>query len=296
MNIKALTYLVVEATDPQEWSAFGERVIGLSAQILPNGDIALQADERLGRIFITPGTANRYRASGWEVQSEAAFNAALQKLAAKGIAFVTSPAPEAAQRGALGLARFADPAGNRHELVWGFRSGFKRFISPVGVTKFVMGDLGIGHTVLPALNFDKTRAFFTDVMGLGLSDLMLHHPAGENGPAMRIHFMHVDNARHHSLALFEGEVPAGCVHFMLEYEGMDEVGRAIDRAAAHGAKMTATLGRHVNDGVTSFYCATPGGFSVELGWGGKLIDWSRNTIFESTSVSLWGHDFSLGFK
>ncbi|MCB5944311.1 VOC family protein [Acidocella sp. KAb 2-4] len=296
MNIKALTYLVVESTDPRDWAAFGERVIGLSAQPLADGGIALRADERLGRIFAVPGARNRYHASGWEVRNEAEFTAALKIFEAKGVNFDIGTNAEAAQRGALGLARFADPAGNRHELVWGFRSDFSRFTSPAGVPKFVMGDLGMGHTVLPAPNFDETRAFFTDILGLGLSDLMVHRPGGADGPAMRIHFMHVGNPRHHSLALFEGEVPAGCVHFMLEYESMDEVGRAIDRAAAHGAKMTATLGRHVNDGVTSFYCATPGGFSVELGWGGTLIDWSRNTVFESTSVSLWGHDFSLGFK
>jgi hypothetical protein len=28
---------------------------------------------------------------------------------------------------------------------------------------------------------------------------------------------------------------------------------------------------------------------------GALIDWDRHTVFESTSVSLWGHDFSVGF-
>jgi hypothetical protein len=35
-------------------------------------------------------------------------------------------------------------------------------------------------------------------------------------------------------------------------------------------KLMATLGRHVNDRMTSFY-------------------------IETTAVSLWGHDFSLGF-
>lgn len=296
MDIKSLAYIVVESTVPQSWAAFGERVVGLAAQKLSGQGLALRADERLGRIFVVPSNEDRYHASGWEVADAAAFARVLARLDEAGTGYSIATEEEAKARGALGLARFADPAGNRHELVWGFVSDFSRFHSPAGVPRFVTGGLGMGHTVLPAPNFDEVQSFFTNVLGFGLADLMVHRPGGPEGPAMRIHFMHVGNARHHSLALFEGAVPSGCVHFMLEYDGMDEVGRAIDRAAAHGAKMTATLGRHVNDGVTSFYCATPGGFSVELGWGGKLVDWPSNTVFESTSVSLWGHDFSLGFK
>jgi len=296
MDIRALSYIVVESAMPQRWAAFGEQVVGLSARQLEGGGIALQADERLGRIFVDPGERERYLASGWELPDEAAFAAALDELGQAGTACELASPAQAAARGVLGLARFADPDGNHHELGWGFRSDFKRFISPAGVPRFVMGKLGMGHTVLPAPHFDETRRFFTEIMGLGMADLMVHCPLGADGPAMRIHFMHCGNPRHHSLALFEGEVPSGCVHFMFEYESMDEVGRALDRAIVSGAKLTATLGRHVNDGVTSFYCATPGGFSVELGWGGQLIDWERHTVFESTSASLWGHDFSLGFS
>ncbi len=296
MDIRALSYIVAESTAPHDWSAFGEQVIGLAATALPHGGVALKADERLGRIFVEPGPQDRYHASGWELANEAAFEQALTQLAAAGTAFTRASREEAARRGVLGLARFQDPAGNRHELTWGYCSDFNRFQSPAGVPRFVTGAMGMGHTVLPAPNFDETCAFFTNVLGFGLADLMIHRPGGPGGPEMRIHFMHVGNARHHSLALFEGEVPSGCVHIMFEYESMDELGRALDRAIATKARLTATLGRHVNDGVTSFYCATPGGFSIELGWGGRQMDWSTHTVFESTSVSLWGHDFSLGFK
>ncbi|MBU6252538.1 MAG: biphenyl 2,3-dioxygenase, partial [Alphaproteobacteria bacterium] len=50
-----------------------------------------------------------------------------------------------------------------------------------------------------------------------------------------------------------------------------------------------------NDHMTSFYMETPSGFALEYGYGGRTLDWDRHTIFESTSVSLWGHDFSVGF-
>lgn len=295
MKIKALAYIVAEATDPEAWVAFGERVVGLQAVNLGAGYLALKADERLGRIFIEPGERDCYAVTGWEVADAKAFEDALADLARAGVDAQLVEGADAHKRGFMALARFRDPAGNRHEIGWGYRSDFRRFVSPVGVRGFVTGPLGMGHAVLPAPNFDEVQAFFTDVLGLGLADLMVHRPAGDEGVQQRIHFLHCGNPRHHSLALFEGAVPSGCVHMMLEYASIDEVGMAMDRLAAEGGKMTATLGRHTNDGVISFYCATPGGFAIELGFGGRLIDWDEHSVFESTSVSLWGHDFSLGF-
>jgi hypothetical protein len=44
---------------------------------------------------------------------------------------------------------------------------------------------------------------------------------------------------------------------MLEVNSFDEVGRAYDRMLKHKTKLMATLGRHVNDQMISFYMATP---------------------------------------
>jgi len=174
-------------------------------------------------------------------------------------------------------------------------SDFARFASPRQVRGFVTGALGYGHVVLPAPRIDQTRDFLIDVLGFGVSDFMVHRPLGPDGPASRIDFMHCDNARHHSLALFEGEVTAGCVHMMVEVPDLDEVGRAYDRMLGQGTRLMATLGKHTNDRMTSFYVATPGGFALEYGFGGLQIDWDRHTEFEFTEASLWGHDFSVGF-
>jgi 3,4-dihydroxy-9,10-secoandrosta-1,3,5(10)-triene-9,17-dione 4,5-dioxygenase len=58
--------------------------------------------------------------------------------------------------------------------------------------------------------------------------------------------------------------------------------------------MSATLGRHVNDLMLSFYMRTPGGFDVEFGCEGRQVDDEKWIARESTAVSLWGHDFSVG--
>lgn len=294
MDIAGFSYAIIKARHPKAWRRFGEDVIGMSAHDIPGG-LALRMDERAGRLFIEGGSEDRYFASGWEIRSESAFSAALAKLNARGIVFHKATPAELALRHVFDMVWFLDPSGNRHELALGYATSFERFQSPVGVPNFITGDLGLGHLVLPAPKIQETRAFMCDVLGFGLADILIHRPLGHGGPEQRIDFMHCANGRHHSLAVFEGEVPSGCVHLMVEVPTMDELGRAYDRMLAHGVRLMATLGKHTNDHMTSFYMETPGGFALEYGFGGRTIDWDRHTVFESTSVSLWGHDFSVGF-
>ena len=43
--------------------------------------------------------------------------------------------------------------------------------------------------------------------------------------------------------------------------------RSMERAQAAQVPVTATLGRHTNDRMVSFYVRTPAGFEVEFGFG-----------------------------
>lgn len=293
MEVAALAYSVVTARNPDEWERFAREIAGFSAHAVAGG-LALRLDERAGRLFVIQAESNGYFASGWEVRTAKQYDEALARLDANGVAYTHATPEERALRHVTAMVWFLDPAGNRHELTYGFVSTFKPFVSPQG-TRFVTGDMGYGHAVLPAPNIVETREFLARNLGLEVSDFMIHRPLGEGGPEMRIDFLHCANGRHHSLALFEGEVPSGCVHMMVEVMSIDEVGHAYDRMEAAGARLMATLGRHTNDHMISFYVETPSGFALEYGCGGKVIDWDHHTVFESTSASLWGHDFSIGF-
>lgn len=259
----------------------------------PGGGLYVKMDERPFRMLIVEGSEARYLASGWELGSEQAFSDALQHLTQAGVEWELGSAAQVEQRGVQALATLVDPSGNRHELSWGHRSDCQPFVSPQGVPRFVTGDMGLGHTVLPAPNFDATLAFAKDVLGFGLSDIFNFRPDPAAAP-IRIHFLHCRNARHHSLALAEYPVPSGCVHVMVEVDSMTEVGRAHDRLLAHDVRLSATLGQHLNDRMTSFYMKTPSGFDLEYGYGGLQVDWAEHSAFEFTRVSIWGHDFSVG--
>ncbi|MBS5837716.1 MULTISPECIES: VOC family protein [Pseudomonas] len=293
IDIRGLSYFVAQSPDPVAWQRYAEDVLGMMVTPAPSGGLYVKMDERPFRMLIVPGDEARYVASGWELGNEAAFNAAIATLDQADVSWRQGSAEQCEQRGVQALVHVTDPSGNRHELSWGHRSDCQPFVSPQGVPRFITGDMGLGHTVLPAPNFDATLAFAKDVLGFELSDIFNFRP-DPSAPPIRIHFLHCKNSRHHSLALAEYPVPSGCVHVMVEVDNMTEVGRAHDRRLAHEVPLSATLGQHLNDRMTSFYMKTPSGFDLEYGYGGLLVDWQAHSAFEFTRVSLWGHDFSVG--
>ena len=295
IDIRGLSYFVAQSPDPVAWQRYAEDVLGMMVTPAPTGGLYVKMDERPFRMLIVPGDEARYVASGWELGNEAAFNAAIATLNQADVSWRQGSAEQCEQRGVQALVHVTDPSGNRHELSWGHRSDCQPFVSPQGVPRFITGDMGLGHTVLPAPNFDATLAFAKDVLGFELSDIFNFRP-DPSAPPIRIHFLHCKNSRHHSLALAEYPVPSGCVHVMVEVGSMTQVGRAHDRRIAHDVPLSATLGQHLNDHMTSFYMKTPSGFDLEYGYGGLLVDWQAHSAFEFTRVSLWGHDFSVGFK
>lgn len=294
LDIRGLAYVVAESSDMDRWGSYARDVLGMMPTRNPDGTLLIKMDERQYRFQVEPGSNDKYTASGWEVANQEAFAKALKALESVQVSYEMGSAALCAKRQVQNLAIVMDPAGNRHEIVWGFKSDFVHFASPQGVSRFVTGEQGLGHTVLPAPNFDETCAFVRDVLGFGLSDIYNMRPGGEDGPLIRIHFFHCGNARHHSLALAEFPSPTGCVHVMVEVENMPEVGRAMDRMQANQVKLSATLGQHTNDKMISFYMKCPSNFDIEFGYGGAVIDWEEHITHEFTRVSLWGHDFSIG--
>ena len=76
---------------------------------------------------------------------------------------------------------------------------------------------------------------------------------------------------------------------MVETNDRDDVGAAFDRAWATDLAIPNGLGRHDNDGMFSFYVASPAGFQVEVGHGARVITdgWDDNRRYDR--ISAWGH-------
>jgi len=289
MKIAELGYLLVGAPDVAEWRNFGEKVLGTMMVDGPDGALYARIDERAFRIAILPGHDNGLLASGWLVADPDAFSGARAELQAAGVATVEGDAAGAALRKVQAYFSFKDPAGHAHEIAWGPISDFTPFVSSAGVSRFVTEGLGLGHVVLAAPDsYDAEYDFWTKTCGFGLSDIL---KMSMGGPMLRVGFLHCGNPRQHSLAIGELPFPGGCIHIMLEVGTIVDVGRALDRVEAHGAKLFATIGQHVNDDMVSFYVMTPGGFPLEYGCGDKQVDWSKHVAFETTMGDSWGHKF-----
>lgn len=288
MGVKELGYLVIEARDPGAWDRFLTEVAGvMRAGSALDGAALYRIDERPFRFRIEPSDRDYLAAAGLEVRAED-FDALVERLRVADRPVSEIAADVAGARYIARGVRTSDPAGNSLELYVGHATDDVRFVSPAAVSGFVTGEMGLGHVVFAAPNFAETHRFYREVLGLGDTDLP-EMPLG-GGATMRFAFMHADNGRHHSLAIGEmSQPPSGCIHIMLEARTREDVGRAYDRMHAAGVPVSATLGQHVNDAMMSFYMQTPGGFDLEFGYDGLVIEPESWTPTAHTEVSSWGH-------
>ncbi|MFD4669302.1 iron-dependent extradiol dioxygenase HsaC [Lentzea sp. NPDC058450] len=299
MGIRSLGYLRIEATDMDRWREFALKVLGMvEGKGSTPGALYLRMDDFPARLVIVPGEADRLQASGWEAATEAELEEVAKRLASAGVSYVEGTAEDLAERRVTGLIRFSDPSGNVLEVFHGAALEHRRVVSPYG-HRFVTEEQGLGHVVLSTSDDEAALRFYRDVLGFRLRDSMRLPPQfvgrPADGPPAWLRFFGC-NPRHHSLAFLPMPTPSGIVHLMVEVENTDDVGLTLDRALRRKVPMSATLGRHVNDLMLSFYMKTPGGFDVEFGCEGRQVsdeDWIAR---ESTAVSLWGHDFSVGHR
>ena len=294
--IRSLGYLRIESADVAAWREFGVRILGMVEGRGPEeGALYLRMDDFPARLVIVPGARERLVASGWEVADAGELAAVGHALADAGVAVKAATPEELAARRVGEMLRFDDPAGNAIEVFCGAALEHRPAVSPYG-NQFVTGDMGLGHVVLPVAGAaDAALAFYTGVLGFRQRDSM-RMPAefvgGAPGdPPAWFRFLGCC-PRHHSLALAPMPAEAGIVHLMIEVAALDDVGRALDRCARREAPLSASLGRHANDLMVSFYVRTPGGFDIEYGTDGLRVDDATWVSRESTAVSLWGHSFA----
>lgn len=311
MNVKSLGYVVVQSTDLDKWLDYGTNVIGMmnAPSMADNGSVYLKMDQRPFRYQIVKGEFDGLLLSGWDMGSEADFNARLDVLTEKGIPFEKiEDTAILSERAVSGLARLVDPSGNQLELYWSDMSvavDAVEFASGLDVDEFVTtaengDDMGLGHVVLHApTDFEGVHAFYQD-MGFIDSDITDMSDKGMG----KIYFMHC-NPRHHSLALWSWGAPTpetefrpspeskapGCVHVMSEVKTLPEVGTCLDRVNEREIPVLSTLGEHINDEMYSFYMLTPGNFAMEFGFSGLQLDESWETTY-NTEASKWGHKWN----
>ena len=290
-DLKSLGYITASTSDIERWRHFAFGVLGFAEGQGPDPSaLYLRMDERAARIIVVPGETDRVLTIGWEVRDHAALQRVTAALDRAAVAFKRLSVDEAGDRRVEEVISFEDPSGTTLELFHGAVLDHSPVITPFGA-KFVTGDQGLGHVVVPATDPNAMFDFYTDVLGF-LSRGAFRVPLPKEFGPVRVRFLGI-NERHHSMAI----VPAahqrdpGVVHVMVEVDTLDAVGRALDRINADGIQLSSTLGRHTNDKMVSFYVRAPGDWDIEFGTDGMRVDETYYTAEEITADSYWGHQW-----
>jgi 2,3-dihydroxybiphenyl 1,2-dioxygenase len=281
MTVQALGYLGIRAKDLTDWGSYGTGLLGLQRIDKSRSSLAFRMDDRKQRLIVDADGGEGIAYFGWEVKDAAALDALAAKLDANGIKFARGSRALADERRVADLIVLNDPLGYRVEVLHGAEVTTDPFMPGRNISGFRTGPLGMGHVVLMVDDIDKMVAFYDGVLGFQQTDYFVS--------PYRVSFYHV-NSRHHSLAFVELGTN-GVHHMMVELFSFDDVGQGYDVAQMEQGRVTSTLGRHINDRVTSFYTRTPSGFHMEYGWGGRVIEmdgWQPSEYVDGPSA--WGHD------
>lgn len=290
-EVKGLGYVRVEASDIGRWRELAFDVLGFNeGAASTETELHLRMDERGSRLVVEASEHDRVTAVGWEVRDQLALARLREQLEKLGHVIKPMSPEEAQARGVEEAFSMDDPGGTPLEFFHGPVLDHSPVITRYG-QKFVTGDQGLGHVVVPTPNFDETYRFYTATLGF-LPRGAMRMPMPPEYGVQRIRFLGV-NQRHHSLAMMpvpEGRDP-GLVHIMVEVDNLDAVGMALDQVVKRDFPVSSTLGRHTNDKMISFYVRVPGGWDIEYGTEGALVNEDFYTSAEITADSYWGHEW-----
>lgn len=287
-----LGYVVAASQHLTDWRRFGADAIGLHVDELSADVLRFRLDDRECRFLIQRGPAEDLMAMGWQVDDHETFDRIVKRVTERGVPIAEGTLEEAAVRGVERLWRFAGPKGITQEI----------FTTPVRTAKplrmitsgFVTGDAGMGHVAITTRDPHGLHAYFNTVFDSRLSDFIDENVAGMN---LRIRFLRV-NERHHSVAIANVQqlrvdpIRTKAQHVNIQAATLDDMLSAYQRVRELGFKMAWSVGQHTNDRSLSFYCVTPSGFELEMGWNPVTVGPQREATWEPATyqgISIWGH-------
>ncbi len=279
VSVNQLGYLGLSVSDIDAWETFATEVLGLQVSGKgSDGTLYLRMDEYRHRFLVHPTGKDDLDYVGWQVTNEQELVEMADRLKKAGISVAEGDREEAKSRKVEGLIKFQDPNGVASEVFFGPPISFDNpFNSPRPISRFVTGDLGLGHIVLFVDDLNESVNFYRDILGMRISDYI-----------RQLAFFHC-NPRHHTLALAAAQAPKRLNHFMLQLDSINDVGATYDLCQDQGIGIVRGLGRHTNDHMVSFYLRTPSGFDVEWGWGAREVDDATWQVARHETGSIWGH-------
>ena len=266
-----LGYLVVESNRMLDWHRFGADAIGLHVDELSRDALRFRLDEHQCRFLIRRGPAEDLTAIGWQIADHSSFDQVLKRVVDRGVPIEEGTDEEAALRGVERLWRFPGPKGVVQELFTTACTAPEplRMIT----SGYVTGRAGMGHVAITSTDPAGIHRYFGTVFDSRLSDFIDENIAGLT---LRIRFLRV-NERHHSIAVAGTRgvrldpIRTSVQHVNIQVADLEDMLAAYHRVQELGFRMAWSVGQHTNDRELSFYCVTPSGFELEVGWNPVVV-------------------------
>ncbi len=232
---KSLGYVTIQTADIERWRQFAFKRTRFRRGHRSRSGRAVSADGRARRAHRRDprrcATASSPSAGRSAITPH--WSGSGRPLDAAGVPYKQLSQGEADDRRVEEVLTFDDPAGNTLEVFHGAVLDHSPVVTPFGA-RFVTGDQGMGHVVLPALDANGLFEFYTETLGF-LSRGSFRVPLPKEFGPIRIRFLGV-NERHHSLAIAPAMTlrDPGLIHMMVEVDTLDAVGEALDRVDQGG--------------------------------------------------------------
>jgi 2,3-dihydroxybiphenyl 1,2-dioxygenase len=287
-----LGYVVVESNRMTAWNRFGADAIGLHVDAPDRDHLRFRLDERECRFLVRRGAAEDVVGAGWEVDDHETFEEILARVHAAGLPVTEGTPDEAARRGVERLWRFPGPKAIATEI-------FTRPVTTAAPLRmqnsaFVTGHHGMGHMAIFTTKPEQLHTYWNNLLDLRLTDFITERVGPVTG---KLRFLRAGE-RHHSIAVGNiARLPIDPIRTSVQHVNI-QVARLEDMLAAYhrvrdlGFAMAWTVGQHTNDRELSFYCVTPSGFELEVGWNPVVITPELEETWEPShykGISIWGH-------
>lgn len=244
MNLTHLRHLAVVTPDFARSHAFFTEAWGLRDGAVQNGVAYLGTgrDEAF-QLALLPGNERRIERIAFGLATRDAVDAAHAALVRAGVPIVAPPGELTTPGGGYGV-RFLDPDGRCIEL-------------SADVTARAAANEGamprkLAHVVVNTPDIDRATAFYSEVLGLRVSDWSEHVMS----------FLRCDS-EHHALA-FNAAPHASLNHCSWTMGSIDDLFRAQGRIRAWGSPLMWGTGRHGPGNQVFNYFVEPSGYVCEL--------------------------------
>lgn len=274
IRLRNICYVRLGTRDLETATRFATDVLGLEIAEWGSAARYFKSDAREHTLCYLDGDP-AIQVAGFEVESRGDLDAAAAELEALGHPVHLGSRAEADARMVRAFIGFADPTGNRIELVWRPAVGGSRYCGTrdAGIT-------GFSHIGLCSTDPARDEAFWTRVCNARVSDRI------GDAPLLRI------DEVHHAIALFP-TARAGIQHINHQVDSSDDIMRSLHFLNERRVKIMFGPGRHPTSSAKFLYFEGPDRMVFEYSSGvrtiaDELLYRERQLAFDPRGFCQWG--------